>query len=183
MIFADLYANKGKTFEELIAQSCLMYFDLGQAAIQKIPTSWIPVRPRRAAERQKLLKQGKSPFVAVYPEKKSTVDFIGIIASGRGIAIEAKSTSEANRFPLSMLQEHQIAYLRRFALCGGLSFLLLEFKKHDEIYRVPFELIEKYLEAAENGGRKSIPLDVIRLEAEKIQSSRDVYLHFLAGLL
>lgn len=85
-------------------------------------------------------------------EKKSTVDFQGII-QGVGIAFDAKETS-LKSLPLQNVHEHQIEFMRDIDEQGGLAFLVVHFKFCDEYFLVPYEWLVKYVE---NEKRRSIP--------------------------
>lgn len=85
-------------------------------------------------------------------EKKSTVDFQGII-QGVGIAFDAKETS-LKSLPLSNIHEHQVEFMGDITEQGGLAFLIVHFKFCDEYYLVPYEWILKYLHEEK---RRSIP--------------------------
>lgn len=163
-------ANRGRPFETLIYLSAEMYKRKNQALIDKIPNAWVVQRA------------GKK-IVSAYPEKKSTVDFVGMLANGRPIAIEAKSTVERTRFPLAMLQQHQLDYLVRFHEMGGLGFVLVEFSKLREVYRLPIEFVVKYIEKMAAGGPKSIPYEEITADCDLIRSENGVHLHFLKNIL
>ena len=166
----SLQANRGQGFERLITRSAAIYRQKNQALIDKIPTSWVV---QRAGKR----------IVSAFPEKKSGVDYIGIIATGRPIAIEAKSTIERTRFPLSLIEPHQYDFLKQWHTLGGFAFILLEFSKLREIYRIPFVLLQEYIEAAAAGGRKSIPYEEIKIQCDEIKSREGVPVAFLDGLL
>ena len=163
------YANKGRAFENLLIHSAAAYRRKNQAAIDKIPTSWIVQRA------------GKK-IVSAFPEKKSGVDFMGIVANGRPIAIEAKSTQERTRFPLDMIEQHQYSFLQQFHQLGGIAFVLIEFAKLRKVYRLPYDMLAEYVEAAANGGRKSIPIAEIELNCDEIRSKNGIPLAFLDGL-
>ena len=164
------YANKGQAFERLLIHSAATYRRKNQAVIDKIPTSWIV---QRAGKR----------IISAFPEKKSGVDFVGIVATGRPIAIEAKSTNERTRFPLSLIEPHQAAFLQQFHMLGGIAFVLIDFVKLGRVYRLPYCMLSEYLEAAGNGGRKSIPIQEIESNCDEIRSKDGIPLHFLHGLL
>ena len=164
------YANRGQGFERLLTHSAAAYRRKNQALIDKIPTSWIV---QRAGKR----------IVSAFPEKKSGVDYIGIIATGRPVAIEAKSTIERTRFPLSLVEPHQVDFLKQWHTLGGIAFLLVEFAKLREVYRIPFDMLQEYIQAAANGGRKSIPYEEIKLNCDEIKSKDGVPVAFLEGLL
>lgn len=163
------YANKGKSFENMLIHSAAAYRKKNQAAIDKIPTSWIVQRA------------GKK-IISAFPEKKSGVDFMGIVANGRPIAIEAKSTNERTRLPLDVIEPHQLAFLDQFHQLGGIAFVLVEFVKLRKVYRLPYSMLSEYVEAAANGGRKSIPIAEIELNCDEIKSKNGIPLAFLEGL-
>lgn len=65
---------------------------------------------------------------------KSVVDVMGVLAGGRGVAIEIKHVATerlksggeaAWRLPLSRLEEHQCAMLAAFDRAGGLALVLV----------------------------------------------------------
>jgi recombination protein U len=88
-------------------------------------------------------------------EKKSTVDFIGIV-QGIPVAFDAKETDLKN-LPLYNIHEHQVTYMKDFTHQGGLAFIIVHFKFCDEYYLIPFEQIEAYFTASKDKGRRSIP--------------------------
>lgn len=91
-------------------------------------------------------------------EKKSTVDFIGII-QGVFVAFDAKET-HLKSLPLSNIHAHQIEYMRDIDKQGGLAFIIIHFKFNDTYYLVPYEIIVSYYVSGPAGGpsaRKSIP--------------------------
>jgi len=94
-----------------------------------------------------------------YFEKKSTVDFIGLV-QGIAIAFDAKETNLAS-LPLSNIHKHQIEYMKEFSFQGGLSFIVVHFKRYDEYYLIPYETIDTFYENSKKSGRKSIPYEVM----------------------
>lgn len=92
-------------------------------------------------------------------EKKSTVDFHGII-QGTGIAFDCKETN-LKSIPLSNIHEHQVEYMKDIDYQGGLAFLIVHFKFCDEYFLIPFEIIEKYYQDSKSGSRKSIPYNAL----------------------
>jgi recombination protein U len=88
--------------------------------------------------------------------KQSTVDYTGTLNGGKSIAFDAKETQSKTSFPLTNIEDHQLAYLRFQQNLGGIAFFMIHFKKvyPDKVFITPIELIETY----KNGnGRKSIP--------------------------
>ena len=114
-----------------------------------------------------------------YFEKKSTVDFIGVV-QGLAISFDAKETN-LNSLPFSNIHLHQIEYMKEFTFQGGLSFILVHFKKYNEYYILPFEIIEEYWINSKNGGRKSIPYSAME-NAFIIKRESNGILNYLPAL-
>jgi recombination protein U len=163
------YANRGQAFETLIEMANKQYAMKGRATIQKVATPW------------KVIRRGNQ-IVSAFPEKKSTVDFIGI-ANGRAIAFDAKSTRERTRFPLSNIEEHQFQFLKRWKDNGGISFILVEFAKKQEIYVLPYDELETWWNESQNGGRKSIPYEWFLLNCDLVKSKNGILLDYLGVIL
>jgi penicillin-binding protein-related factor A (putative recombinase) len=73
----------------------------------------------------------------VVPEKKGGVDYVGHMADGRAVYVEAKRCT-ARLFPLSRVEPHQQQALER-AMCGGaLAILLLIYGPRRDVYAVPW---------------------------------------------
>lgn len=163
------HKNRGLAFEMLIEHANRQYQHKGRAIIQKVPVSW------------KVIRRGDR-IVSAYPEKKSTVDFIGV-AHGRPIAFDAKSTRERTRFPLNNLENHQYEFLQQWRNQGGIAFLLLEFAVLKESYLIPFKVLEKHWQIRESGGRQSIRYQDIRFECDLIRSDRGIALDYLKKII
>jgi len=166
---ATIYANRGQSFEKLIEAANRQYFHKGQATIQKVPVPW------------KVFYDRKTKRSRAIPEKKSTVDFIGV-ADARAIAFDAKSTRERTRFPLENIPEHQFRFLKRWQDNGGIAFILVHFEKKRETYILPLDSLEKWLESAKNGGRKSIPYEWFYTECQQVKSKNGILLDYLGAL-
>lgn len=160
------YANRGMAFEQLIEITNSQYINKNRAVIQKVPTPW------------QVIRRGKK-IVSAFPEEKSTVDFIGI-ANGRAIAFDAKSTREITRFPLSNIEDHQVRFLKQWHQNGGISFILVEFAKKKEVYLLSIGQLIKWLESANNGGRKSIPYEWFMLNCDLVKSKNGIILDYLS---
>lgn len=61
---------------------------------------------------------------------------------------------------------------------GGIAFLIVYFHLYDKYMLVPFELLHKFYTNYQNGGRASIPFDVIspEFEIKLLNSSVILYL-------
>lgn len=160
------YANRGQAFEHLIEATNKQYYRNGMATIQKVPVPW------------KVFYDRKTKRSRAIPVKKSTVDFIGIV-DGRGIAFDAKSTRERTRFPLTNIEDHQFQFLKSWKDNGGISFILVEFAKKQEVYILTINQLEKWLTEAENGGRKSIPYDWFLTNCDLVRSKNGILLDYL----
>lgn len=161
------YGNRGMAFENLVEMTNKQYFNQGAAVIQKIAT---PVKVTKI-DRAGRIRDG-------WYEKKSTVDFIGT-ANGRGIAFDAKSTQERTRFNLDNVSDHQVTFLKKYHDQGGISFLLVQFAKHHQVYVLPFHKFFEWWENAMVGGRKSIPHDWFVENCDTVKSKNGYVLHYL----
>jgi len=160
------YANRGMSFEHLIERTNAQYAQKGIATIQKVPVPW------------KVFYDRKTKVSRAIPEKKSTVDFIGCY-NGRAIAFDAKSTRERTRFPLSNIEDHQFKFLKRWQDNGGISFILVEFAKKNEVYILSLSELEKWLRKANEGGRKSVPYEYFMTECDLVKSRNGILLDYL----
>lgn len=136
---------RGSSFEEMINMTNNVYKERGLAIIQKIPTPITPIN----------LDKGKNVITLAYFDQKSTIDYIGA-AQGVPICFDAKETRQG-RLPLQNIHSHQVDFMKQFQKQGGVAFLLVHCADADEYYFLPFDVMEKYWRAAQNGGRKSIP--------------------------
>lgn len=161
------HANRGRAFEQIVEYANKQYAAKGWALIQKVPTPW------------RVVRRGKH-IVSAHPEKKSTVDFVGL-ANGRAIAFDAKSTRERTRFPLSNIEHHQMQFLKSFQDQGGQAFILVEFVKLNETYLIPFNNLLDYWNTAAEGGRKSIPYTDM-IDFPQIKSDRGIALDYLKAI-
>lgn len=161
-------------FEELIERTNIQYKSKEIALIQKISTPW------------KVIRNGKQ-IVSAFPEKQSTVDYIGV-HRGLAIAFEAKETKELNRFPLDNIDNHQVEFLRQHSSHGGVSFLLVNFKELDKVYRLDeVTLVWYWNKYQENRGKRgfgSIPLNEFECNGKEIQIGKNgILLNYLEGII
>lgn len=163
------YANRGKNLESMIETSNQRYSFQGRALIQKIPT---PVKVLDINSRTGKIKNG-------FYEQKSTVDYIGLY-EGIPIAFDAKETSIETRFDLSNVKQHQYEYLKDWVNNGGIGFLIIYFNSLDEIYYLPFKLLDKYWQGRKQGGRKSIPYAEIAQEEFLLEGQGLVIVDYLS---
>ncbi|AGB41457.1 penicillin-binding protein-related factor A, putative recombinase [Halobacteroides halobius DSM 5150] len=163
------YANRGQNLENMIETSNQQYSFQQRALIQKIPT---PVKVLNINSRTGKITNG-------FYKKKSTVDYIGVY-NGVSIAFDAKETSIKTRFDLSNVKQHQHKYLKQWNDNGGIGFLIIYFNKLDELYYLPFQLLDDYWQGMLQGGRKSIPYQEIAQKEFLIGSKGLVLVDYLS---
>ena len=138
---------RGSSFEEFINRTIELYLESGLALIQKIPTPITPVE----------IDKDHRHITLAYFEQKSTVDYIGVV-QGIPVCFDAKECA-ADTFPLQNVHEHQIRFMKNFERQDGVSFLLLYFTRYDQYYYLTFDLLLKFWERSEQGGRKSFRIE------------------------
>ena len=136
---------RGSTFEEMINMTNDRLRNNGLAVVQKVPTPITPVE---------INKESRTITLA-YFEKKSTVDYIGVV-QGIPICFDAKETQIKN-LPVGNIHRHQIEFMEDFVRQKGIAFMLVNFVLYDRYFFLPFEQLKSYWDAAQHGGRKSIP--------------------------
>ncbi len=141
---------RGSGFEDLINFSNEIYRQKNIALIQKIPTPITPIE----------VDNKKHTITLAYFEKQSTVDYIGAV-QGIPICFDAKETAQKH-LPLQNIHSHQMEFMEDFIKQRGVAFLLVNFSKINEIYFLPFEVLKKYWEQAQAGGKKSIPYNAFQ---------------------
>ena len=133
--------HRGDALEELLYYTNQYYHQLGLCRVDKVST---PIKVVEI-DHQEMVTKG-------FFEKKSTVDFIGIV-QGVCVAFDAKETN-LKSLPLNNIHDHQVEYMKDIDQQGGLAFIIIHFKFNDSYYLVPFEIIRDYYL---KGERRSIP--------------------------
>ena len=159
---------RGSDLEELIDLTLEYYRNQGLARIDKIAT---PVKV--------IDIDGQGIITKAFFEKKSTVDFMGII-QGVGVAFDAKETN-LKSLPLSNIHEHQLEFMEDISKQSGLAFIIVHFKFCDEFYLLPFETIMSHVKVSRDGGRKSIAYTELD-PSFKIERTNSNILNFLPAL-
>ncbi|WP_019123788.1 Holliday junction resolvase RecU [Brevibacillus massiliensis] len=159
-------ANRGQAFEQLLNYTNGQYEKAGIALIHKRPT---PI---------KATKTKGSRVLAGYFEEKSTVDYDGVYR-GRAIYFEAKSTREKTRFDLANISQHQMEHLEKAERNGAICFFLIEFTAYKATYFVPLSFIRLAMVNAQNGGRKSIPIDDFEIYGYLVEQTKRAVVDYL----
>ena len=164
----DSRGLRGSQFETVINQANEKYRELRLGLVQKIPT---PIKPVEIDDNRHI--------TLAYFEKKSTVDYIGVVQSFP-ICFDAKECASTS-FALSNVHEHQFNFMADFEAQGGISFLLIHFTSVDKYYYMTFFELKKYYEGSQKGEKKSVSVDELRPEFF-ITEKLGVPLHYLEGV-
>ncbi|MBO7730147.1 MAG: Holliday junction resolvase RecU [Lachnospiraceae bacterium] len=164
----DSRGLRGSQFETVINQANEKYRELRLGLVQKIPT---PIKPVEIDDNRHI--------TLAYFEKKSTVDYIGVVQSFP-ICFDAKECASSS-FALSNVHEHQFNFMADFEAQGGISFLLIHFTGEDKYYYMTFFELKHYYEGAQKGEKKSVSIDELRPEFF-ITEKLGVPLHYLEGV-
>lgn len=160
---------RGSTLESFINLTNDKYREQGLALIEKIPT------PIKAVK----LNREKGNISEAYFEKRSSVDYIGIV-QGIPICFDAKETNK-QVLPLQNIHEHQVDFMNAFRQQNGIAFLIIHFTAVDELYLMDSTIVTEYFEKAKKGGRKSIPYEVIQKQY-RIHRKPPYMVHYLEAL-
>ena len=120
---------RGSTLEDLINRTNERYDELDLALIQKIPTPITPVQ----------IDKERRHITLAYFDKISTVDYIGSV-QGIPVCFDAKECS-ADTFPLQNIHEHQMRFMEKYEIQGGVSFLVIYYSARNILYYMRFREI------------------------------------------
>ena len=164
----DSRGLRGSQFEKVINSTNEKYRELRLALVQKIPT---PIKPVEIDDDRHI--------TLAYFEKKSTVDYIGVVQSFP-VCFDAKEC-RGETFSMGNVHEHQYRFMEDFEHQGGISFLLIYFSSEDKYYYMRFFELKKFYARAESGEKKSFHIS--ELEPDYfLEAKFGVELHYLEGL-
>ena len=63
------------------------------------------------------------------------------------------------QIPLQNVHEHQMDFMEKFELQGGIAFFLIYYTARNELYYMQYIQIRKFWDRAQSGGRKSVRLE------------------------
>jgi len=147
------HSNRGMSFENMINETNEYYLVHDIAIIHKKPIPIQIVKVDYPSRSGAVIKEA-------YYKVPSTTDYNGIY-KGKYIDFEAKETVNKTSFPLSNIHLHQIEHLQSIEKHQGISFLLIFFKAHDEIYLLETKHIINFYNRSKDG-RKSIKYEEIK---------------------
>ena len=166
-------ANLGMLLEEMINDTNTYYLNKGVAVIHKKPIPIQIVKVNYPSRCEAIITEA-------YYKTPSTTDYNGVYR-GKYIDFEAKETNNLTSFSLNNIHAHQVEHLKQIVSHGGIGFLIVYFKKHDEVFLLPYEVLEGYWEKR-NIERKSIPYEVFKEKGYLIKVSYIPRLDYLKVL-
>ena len=166
-------ANLGMLLEEMINETNNYYLSKDIAVIHKKP---IPIQIVKVNYPSRC----EAVITEAYYKTPSTTDYNGIY-KGKYIDFEAKETNNSTSFSLNNIHAHQVEHLKQITKHGGIGFLIVYFKQHDEVFLLPYEILESYWEKRDIE-RKSIPYQTFKEKAYLIKVSYMPRLDYLKVL-
>jgi len=165
------YSNRGMELEEDINFANKYYLNNDIAVIHKkpIPIQIVEVNyPSRSS----------AMITKAFYKTPSTTDYNGLW-NGKYIDFEAKETNSATSFSLNNIHDHQIEHMQKILNHGGITFIIVRFKKIDRTFILPFKNFIFFHERANNGGRKSIKLSEFEKSAFELSFNYKIRLDYL----
>jgi recombination protein U len=105
-------------------------------------------------------KRSQARITEAYYRTPSTTDYNGIYR-GRYLDYEAKETNNLS-FAFKHIYPHQIEHLSNIDRQGGIAFVIIFYKKANAVYLIDIKTFNRLIEEGENGGRKSIPIEIAK---------------------
>ena len=165
------YSNRGMELEEDINFANKYYLNNDIAVIHKkpIPIQIVEVNyPNRSS----------AMITKAFYKTPSTTDYNGLW-NGKYIDFEAKETNSATSFSLNNIHEHQIDHMQKILNHGGITFIIVRFKKIDKTFILPFKKFIFFYDRAKNGGRKSIKLSEFEETAFELSFNFKIRLDYI----
>lgn len=163
----------GLMFENAINLSNEYYLINNRAVIHKKPT------PIQVVKVDYPLRS-KAKIVEAYYRNKSTTDYNGIYRQ-KYIDFEAKETYNLS-FDFKHISIHQINHLKKISEHGGIAFVIIYFKKHDEIYIMDIKNFDFLFKEANNGGKKSITIDQFKELGKQVSKGYAPLIDYLSAV-
>ena len=165
------YSNRGMELEEDINFANKYYLNNDIAVIHKkpIPIQIVEVNyPSRSS----------AMITKAFYKTPSTTDYNGLW-NGKYIDFEAKETNSATSFSLNNIHDHQIEHMQKILNHGGITFIIVRFKKIDKTFILPFKKFIFFYDRAKNGGRKSIKLSEFEETAFELSFNYKIRLDYI----
>lgn len=165
------YSNRGMELEDDINFANKYYLNNNIAVIHKkpIPIQIVEVNyPNRAS----------AMITKAFYKTPSTTDYNGLW-NAKHIDFEAKETNSKTSFSLNNIHEHQINHMNKILNHGGITFIIIRFKKINRTFLLPFKKFLFFYNRAINGGRKSIKLSELEDTAFELTFNYKIRLDYL----
>lgn len=137
--------SHGMLFENNLNMSNEYYLSREKAVIHKKPT---PIQVVKVD----YPKRSRARIVEAYYKQPSTTDYNGIYRN-KYIDYEAKETENLS-FSFTHIFSHQLTHLTKINNQGGIAFIIIYFKKVNEVYVVDITVFNKLIK----DGYKSITI-------------------------
>jgi len=160
------FANRGMTLENDINSTNDYYKENNIALINKRPT---PIKVVNVE-----YKNNDHEITKAYFEKKSTTDYNGIY-KGKYLDFESKEVNSRN-FPISNIHKHQLNHIYKVMENGGISFIIVRFKKINETYYLDGQKLKYYLE---NNNKSTIPFEYFTKEGFIIKENYNIRVNYI----
>lgn len=155
------HASLGMIFESAINDSNEYYRVHNVAVIYKKPTPIQVVKVEYPA-------RSKAKIVEAYYRTPSTTDYNGVY-KGKYIDYEAKETINLS-FPFKHIFEHQIKHLQAVDENGGLAFIIIYYKKINEVYIIDIkDFVRLFKEGYDEASKKSISVETARIVGKQVK--------------
>lgn len=168
------FSNRGKTLEDEINETNTYYLNQQIAIIHKKPVPVQIVKVEYPSRSAAVIREA-------YFRTPSTTDYNGVW-NGYYIDFEAKETENKTSFPLKNVHQHQVTHMRDVTNQRGIAFTIVKFTALDRYFVVPFSVLEEFWENMENGGRKSIPLDIFETTTIEIKPGYNPRIDYLSAI-
>ena len=160
------FANRGMTLEYDVNITNDYYKDKNIALVHKRPTPIKVIDVRYNNNDHEITK--------AYFEKESTTDYNGIY-KGKYLDFEVKEVN-GRSFPLSNIHKHQLNHIYNVIEHGGISFIIVRFKKINETYYLDGNKLKDYLE---NNSKSSIPLEIFIKDGFLIKENYNIRVNYI----
>ncbi|HHU56221.1 MAG TPA: recombination protein U [Acholeplasmataceae bacterium] len=147
-------------FENALNESNKYYLNKNIAVIYKKPT---PIQVVRVDYPQR----SKAKIVEAYYKTPSTTDYNGIYR-GKYIDYEAKETNNFS-FSFKHIAPHQINHLLQVDKHGGIAFIIIYFKRANEVYLIDIKDFYHLYQLGNEGHQKSIKFTQISEIGKKVK--------------
>lgn len=139
----------GMTLESDINLTNQYYLENDIAVIHKKPTPVQVVKVNYPA-------RNKAKITEAYYKTPSTTDYNGLY-KGHYIDFDCKETNQKTSLPLSNIHKHQQQHLKDVHEHGGISFLIVHFKRHQKYFLMPYLSLKPFFD--QEIKRQSIPYE------------------------